>query len=418
VDAHRTRRPLLIPRGWLRPGVALLALALAACDATPPPPKTAESPAPTATASPADSASAPAPGTTGVTRAPDAAVPPVAARTPRAAKPAPKPPAKPTGPETKIAILLGSSGRGDQSFSDAALAGIEAAKKHGRLRVAEYQPARGDDYDAIIDRHVTEGAELVIGVGFLYAEPFRAASTRHPGARFLLLDVALPDAPTVKSVTFRGDEGSFLAGAVAVGETTRGVVGFVGGMSLPVIQQFECGWKTGVWWATREQFKLVKGSIVYLGDTPAAFTDPAEGELRANELINDKNVDVLYAAAGASGLGVIEAARRAKIKAIGVDTDQSHLARDVVVTSMRKRLDRAVETAIAEVRRGRFQGGVVEMTLANGGVDLVLPGKLQPATQKLIEKARAGIIAGRIPVCVKDEERVPAWNFPPRPQSP
>jgi basic membrane protein A len=132
-------------------------------------------------------------------------------------------------------------------------------------------------------------------------------------------------------------------------------------------------------------------------------------------MIAQQGVDVLYAAAGASGLGVIAAARQARIKAIGVDSDQSHVARDVVITSMRKRLDRAVETAIADVRRESFTGGVTAMSLANGGVDLVLPGRLPPVTVKLVEKARAAVVAGWTSPCVKEEDRVPAWPFPPRP---
>ena len=263
-------------------------------------------------------------------------------------------PAKPAAPELKVAVLLGSSGRGAKGFNDAVFAGLEAAKKHGRLRVTERLPMRPEDYAHAIDEQVAEGADLIIGVGFLYSDPFAAASVRHPTVRFLLLDMELPGVSNVKSVTFRADEGSFLAGVAAAAETKRGVVGFVGGMNMPIIQAFECGWETGVRWGTKEAFKLVTGSIVYLGTTPEAFTKLAEGEARAHELITRKNVDVLFAAAGAAGLGVIEAARRAKVKAIGVDSDQSHLAKDTVITSMRKRLDRAVETTVAEVRKGAF----------------------------------------------------------------
>jgi basic membrane protein A len=113
---------------------------------------------------------------------------------------------------------------------------------------------------------------------------------------------------------------------------------------------------------------------------------------------------------------VISAARDERVKVIGFDVDQRELAPNAVITSVRKRVDRAVETAIAEVRRGVFEGGVSVMNLANGGVDLVLPGRLAPASVKLVEKARAGLVSGKIPACVKEEDRVPAWNFPPRPE--
>jgi basic membrane protein A len=317
------------------------------------------------------------------------------------------------GRELKIAILLGSSGRGDKSFTDAALAGLDAAKKHGRLAVVERLPTQADEYGATIDQLAADGPDLIIGVGFLYRDALLAASVRHPQLRFLLLDVALPNRPNVKSVTFRADEGSFLAGVVAAAESKRGTVGFIGGMDVPTIQAFECGFETGVRFAAKEIGRPVKGHAIYIGTTPEAFSNPAEGAALARAMITRQGVDVLYAAAGASGLGVIEAAREAKVKAIGVDADQSHVAPDVVITSMRKRLDRAVETAVADVRRGSFHGGATVMSLANGGVDLVLPGGLAPATQKLVERARAAVVSGQRAACAKEEPRGPAWP-PPR----
>jgi basic membrane protein A len=318
----------------------------------------------------------------------------------------------------KVAILLGSAGLGDKGFNDAALAGVDAARKQGRLTVAVSLAPPGGQYDAVIDRLAAEAPDLVIGVGFLYREPFHAASTRHPSTRFLLLDAELAGLFNVKSVTFRADEGSFLAGVVAAVESKRGRVGFIGGMENPTIQAFECGWETGVRWATKERFLDVRGRAAYIGTTPEAFSNPAEGEKLSHAMIAERGVDVLYAAAGASGLGVIKAARQAKVKAIGVDADQRALAPETVITSMRKRLDRAVETTIAEVRRQAFQGGAVTMNLANGGVDLVLPGRLAAATVKLVAKARAAVVSGTTAPCVKQEDRVPAWNFPPRPAAP
>jgi basic membrane protein A len=320
--------------------------------------------------------------------------------------------------ELKIAILLGSSGQGDKGFTDAALAGLDAARKGGRLTVSVRPAPRPDDYDAMVDQLAGGAPDLMIGVGFLYAEPFRAASARHPHTRFLLLDAELPNLANVTSVTFRADEGSFLAGVAAAGESKRGRVGFIGGMEMPAIYAFECGYETGVRWAAREMFKTVRGHAVYIGTTPEAFANPKHGAELSRTMIAQHGVDVLYAVAGASGLGMIDAARGAKVKAIGVDTDQRHLAPETVITSMRKRLDRAVESTIADVRKQSFHGGVTVMNLANGGVDLVLPGSLAPTTKMLVEKARAAIVSGRAQPCVKEEEKPPAWNFPARPAAP
>jgi len=321
--------------------------------------------------------------------------------------------AQPAPHEPTIGILLGPSGRGDRGFNDNALDGLAAASKQARVKVLERAAPAADAYGAAIDELATAGADLIIGVGFLYAEPFRSAAARHPARRFLLLDAELAGLPNVRAVTFRADEGSFLAGVAAAAESKRAKVGFVGGMDMPIIRAFECGYESGVRWAARELGREVRGYAVYVGATPEAFANPAMGAELARELIVQKGVDVLYAAAGASGLGVIEAARAAKLKAIGVDADQSLLAPGTVVTSMRKRLDRAVETAVADLRRQSFTGGTLVMRLANGGVDLVLPGALAPSTRTLLGEARAALVAGRATPCAKPEERS-APKFPPR----
>jgi basic membrane protein A len=341
----------------------------------------------------------------------------VAAAPPRQSSRPPKvaAPARDSSPPLKIALLLSANGRGERSVNDAALAGLEAAWKRDRLLVAMRVALRPEAYAMTVDELAADASDLIIGVGADYTDAFRAAAARHPTRRFLLLDGELADIPNVKSVTFRGDEGSFLAGVVAAVESKRGRVGFVGGRDTPDVQAFECGWETGVRWATKERFLDVRGRAVYIGTTEEAFADPAAGEELSRAMIAQQGVDVLYAAAGSSGLGVIKAARQARVKVIGVDTDQRHVAPDAVVTSVRKRLDRAVETAIADVRRGSFAGGASVMNLANGGVDLVLPGRLAPSTVKLVNKARTGVVTGGIPPCVKEEDRVPAWNFPPRP---
>ena len=314
----------------------------------------------------------------------------------------------------KIAIMLGASGRGDP-FTDAALAGIEGAKQRGALTVVERLPARSEEYGPAVDALAEEKPDLIIGVGFLYAEPFRVASARHPETHFLLLDADLPPVPNLRSVTFRADEGSFLAGVAAAAESTRGAVGFIGGMNMPTIQAFECGYESGIRWAAKELNRMVRGAAVYIGTTPEAFARPAEGAELSRTMITQRGVDVVYAAAGASGIGVIETARALNVKAIGVDVDQSSLAPGVVITSMRKRLDLAVDRAIIDVRARSFRGGATVMTLASGGVDVVLPGLLAPATRKLVEKAREAIVRGRIAPCGMPQSSTPAPTWKKRP---
>ena len=318
--------------------------------------------------------------------------------------------------ELEVAVLLSGEAHGDTSLNDAVAHGLDLARRHGPVRVIQRRPSRTADLEATLDDVAAESPALVIAVGASYADAVRAASARHPELRVLLLDADLPGQPRVRSVTFRGDEGAFLAGVAAAAETRRGVVGMIGAMSTPALEAFECAWETGVRWGTREAFTLVRGIVLYLGTSPEAFARPADAEARSRELIEDRGVDVLVAAAGGSGAGVLEAARRARIKAIGIDTAGGERARDVMITSIRRRADRIVETAIEDVRRGRFRGGTSVMSLANAGLEVSSSPTAAPVTRKLVEKARAGIIAGRMDLCVKEEDRGPAWNFPPRPQ--
>jgi basic membrane protein A len=326
---------------------------------------------------------------------------------------APRPSA--AGRPFTVTVLIGSTGAADAPIVDAALVGIALAAKKGRIAHAMRLAHQPKDYASVLDDLAKGSVDLVVAAGTFSLEALSAAAAQHPATRILLVDAALSGAPTVKSVTFRPEEGAFLAGVVAALESRRGRVGFVGGeesTGMPI----ECGWETGVRWATKERYLAVWGRAIYIGTTPDALVNPAAAEELSRGLIAEQGVDVLYSAAGASGHGVISAARDEKVKVIGVDVDQRELAPNAVITSVRKRVDRAVETAIAEVRRGVFEGGVTVMNLANGGVDLVLPGRLAAPTVKLVEKARAGLVSGKIPACVKEEERVPAWNFPPRPE--
>jgi basic membrane protein A len=317
--------------------------------------------------------------------------------------------------DLKVAVLLDPHGRGDRAFNDSALAGVDAAKKHGRIALTTRLAPRPLDAPTLVDLVAAESPDLIVGVGPLYVDTFRQAARRHPRARFLLLDAAVLQVAHVRSATFRSDEGSFLAGVVAAVESKRGRVGFVGAVETPEALAFECGWETGVRWATKERYLSINGRASYIGTTNEAFADPHTAEEVTLEMIAQQGADVVYATAGPSGLGVMAAARHANAKVIGFETDQSHVAHDVVITSVRKRLDRAVEAAIADVRRGLFDGGVRVMNLANGGIDLVLPGRLSPATVKLVEKARGAVVTGATPACVKPEDRVHPRQFVPRP---
>jgi basic membrane protein A and related proteins len=327
---------------------------------------------------------------------------------PRKAPPRAEPPA------TKVAVLFGS----DRAANDDTIAALDLLKKTHRIALALRIASKPEGYASLIDQLAAGAPALIIGAGGLDAQAFRSASAQHPTRHFLLIDAAVPDVAHLKSVTFRTDEASFLAGVVAAVESKRGRVGFVGAVETEETKAHACAFETGVRWATKERFLTVRGRHAYIGATPETIVTPDDGESLSQTMIQ-MGADVLYAAAGASGgAGVIAAARHARVKAINLDADSRQLRAETVITSVRKRIDRVVETALSEIRRQSFSGGSTVMNLANGGVDLVAPGRLAPTTLKLVEKARATVVSGDAPTCVKDEDRVPAWNFPPRPQTP
>ena len=360
------------------------------------------------------------PSTSTALPAPDAPRPTETATKSRPAPPrAPRVADHPRGrhaPALTVAVLLSGETDGDTSLDDAVGHGVDLARRHGPVQVIQRRPSRMADLGALLDDLAKESPALVIAVGGAYADAVRAGSARHPELRVLLLDAALPGQSGVRSVTFRSDEGAFLAGVAAASETRRGVVGMIGAMSTPALDAFACAWETGVRWGTQEAFTLVRGIVLYLGTTPEAYAQPVEAEERSRELIEDRGVDVLVAAAGGSGAGVLEAARRARIKAIGIDTAGAERTRDVTIASVRRRADRIVATTVDDIRRGTFRSGTIVMNLANAGVDVASFATAAPVTRKLVDKARAGIIDGRVELCVKEEDRPPAWNFPPRPQ--
>lgn len=349
-------------------------------------------------------------------------------------------------PAHTIGLALDVGGRGDQSFNDGALRGLEAmaaglkytAQGYQPLTDAEYQallpadlralpggvahlavPAplvlsgkAQEDYEPNLQLLVDQGAELVVAVGFMMEPATRAVAARNPNARFLLLDSPVLDAtgkpttrPNVRAVVFREHEGSFLAGALA-GELTRtGKVGFVGGMQLPLIKKFEAGFRAGLLVTNRAAAKGLA----------AAYTGSFDDEKKGVEVGRDlyaRGCDIVFHAAGLDGLGVIKAAQAAGKLVIGVDSDQAHVAPQNVLTSMVKHVDFAVYGAARDVLAGRFTGGDVELGLKEGGVGLsplgagnaAFPQALRDAALADVQRLRAAIIDGRIKVPATLEE--------------
>jgi basic membrane protein A len=297
-----------------------------------------------------------------------------------------------------VAVLLAPSGKGDKSYNDTALAGLKAATTQGSISVREILPGRAEDYPGIVRGLAREGVALIIGVGFLYGDTFRDLGGQLPATKFLLLDANVRDLPNVRSVVFKPEEGSFLAGAAAVAMSDSGQIGFIGGMDIPIIRLFSCGYQSGARAAAARLGKKVTIREAYIGNTPDAFSNPGKGEELSTGMYAS-GIDVIYHAAGASGNGVIKSSAKSKKYAIGVDTDQSYLAPTTVITSMRKRLDTAVDIAIQDITKGSFSGGVVSMTVSNNGVDIVRPGLLHKDALGIVDELQERLVRGDIKAC-------------------
>jgi basic membrane protein A len=280
-------------------------------------------------------------------------------------------PVRTHAPRARVGLVFDVGGRGDKSFNDAAYKGLTQAERVLDVEVRYLEPASTEDREAALRLFASQKMDLVIGVGFIFASDVDAVATSYPNVHFACVDYPpnpkMP--PNVLGLAFREEEGSFLVGAAAGLLSKTKTVGFVGGMTIPLIRKFEAGYAAGV----AETCPACVVTATYAGATPDAFKDPAKGKLLA---IGEASAgaDVIFHASGSTGHGVFEGAKEMHALAIGVDADQHDDMPGVVVTSMIKRVDVAVFDAIQDVIEGRFHGGMRPLGLADHGVDWVHEG--------------------------------------------
>jgi len=235
------------------------------------------------------------------------------------------------------------------------------------------------------------GANPIVGIGFPQASALQLVARAYPNTRFAIVDAVVAE-PNVQSFVYREHEASFLAGMLAAMASKSGKVGMVGGMDIPLVRKFSCGYEQGAHYANPQ----ADVRVAMIGTTPSAWTDPARGAELAKAQIA-QGVDVIFSAAGTSGLGIMQAAADAGKLAIGVDSNQNGLHPGTMLTSVLKRVDLAVYQAFMGVAPG-----VTALGLAEGGVDLAMDGDnaalVTPAMRARSDAARADIIAGRIKV--------------------
>jgi len=260
-----------------------------------------------------------------------------------------------------VGIVLSVGGLGDKSFNDSAYRGLEDAKKDLGINFKYVEPASPAEDEQYLREFAENDYDLVVGVGFLMRDALEQVATDFPEVKFALIDETV-ELPNVSSLLFAEDEGSFLVGALAAMMSETGVVGFVGGMEVPLIQKFETGFYAGA--------EYVNPDIKTLGlytSGPNPFNDPVRGKENALSLIK-QGADVVYHAAGGTGVGVIDAAKQAGVYAIGVDSNQDAVAKGTVLTSMIKNVDIAVYNTVKDIMAGEFNAGVNVLGVAEGGV--------------------------------------------------
>ena len=261
------------------------------------------------------------------------------------------------------AIIYDLGGKFDKSFNEAAYNGAEAWKAETGGTYIDLELQNDAQREQALRRFASQGANPIVMAGFSWGTALGTVAAEFPDTNFVVID-AVVDQPNVQSIIFDEHTGSFLVGALAALKSETGTVGFVGGMDVPIIHKFYCGYAQGAK-AANPDIKLIEN---YTGTTPAAWNDPVTaGELTKAAI--DAGADVVFAAAGGSGLGVLQAAKDAGKYSIGVDSNQNYLQPGSVLTSMLKRVDVAVQTALSEAGDdATFKPGLTVLGLAEEGV--------------------------------------------------
>ena len=253
----------------------------------------------------------------------------------------------------KIAMITDTGGINDQSFNQSAWEGLQQLKEDTGAEVAYIESKQSGDFPTNFETLVDNGNSLCWGIGFACADAVLEAAQSNPDVHFACVDNAFGDTPdNVTGVVFRAEESSFMVGYIAAAVSTTGKVGFVGGISSDVIDQFEYGYKAGVEYANR----VLEKNVIVTSQYAESFSDAAKGKSIANKMFTD-GCDIVYHAAGGSGTGVIEAAKESGKFAIGVDRDQAYLAPENVLTSSLKNVNVAVDLVSRQHIAGREVGG-------------------------------------------------------------
>lgn len=296
----------------------------------------------------------------------------------------------------KVALVLDKGGKDDKSFNAAAFEGATRAQKELGVTVKTVEASDDNAFELLLRSFAQKKYDLIVSIGFAQKEAVRKIAPQFPSQKFLIVDSEV-NAPNVRSAMFEEHEGSYVIGAIAALSSKTGKVGFIGGMDVPLIRRFQKGFEAGA----KKINPGLKMVVNYLGVSADAWNNPPKAkELALSQY--EGGVDVIFAAAGASGAGVFDAAEEKKKYAIGVDSNQNGVKPGFILTSMLKRVDLAVFNTVKEAKEGKFTAGTIRYGLADKGVDYAMDqynDKLVPeSVRKRAELIKAEIVAKKIQV--------------------
>jgi basic membrane protein A len=297
--------------------------------------------------------------------------------------------------DDKPAIVYDLGGKFDKSFNEAAFNGAEKFKTETGIAYREFEIQNDAQREQALRKFASDGNSPIVVAGFSFAPAIETVAKEFPDTKFAIIDMVV-DAPNVRSVVFKEQEGSYIVGVLGAMASASKKVSFIGGMDIPLIRKFACGYVGGAKAAGATE--VIQNMT---GDTPSAWNDPVKGGEIAKAQM-DQGSDVIYAAAGGTGVGVLQAAADAGKLGIGVDSNQNGMHPGKVLTSMMKRVDVAVYNAFMDGKNETFTAGFNVLGLKEGGVDWALDDNnkdlVTDEMKAAVEKAKADIIAGTVEV--------------------
>jgi basic membrane protein A len=299
--------------------------------------------------------------------------------------------------DVKPALIYDLGGKFDKSFNEAAFNGAEKFKKDTGIAYREFEIANDAQREQALRKFAGDGNNPIVVAGFSWAAALEKIAPQYPKTEFAIIDMVVTGQPNVKSIVFKEQEGSYLVGVLAGMAAKSGKVGFVGGMDIPLIHKFACGYVGGVK-SVNPKAEVLQA---YTGTDYTAWNDPVKGgEITKSQIA--QGADVVYHAAGGTGVGVLQAAAEAGKLGIGVDSNQNGLQPGKVLTSMLKRVDVAVYNAFNDVKEGKFKADIENLGLKEDGVGAAMDDNnkplMTPEMMAAVDKAKADIIAGTVQV--------------------